>query len=649
MAGPIGTAAAHADFYRLSAGNVVSALTMSRRGVSVTYHSASLGIRFLNRLPVIRRAFRSLRAPVFARTISESEGAFYLLQHETVRLTQEYYDATGLGSTRAMALYNRHYRTSKFDSAVKYLLQREIKLFLVWLYQQRHASHTRGVLVVPGGSLYRFIVGHVRFTGGVERPIRFHGSSGFGWWAGVRGLLKCWSCLGRELLRHGVSLTCRRSRSYAIGFRAHWPRKEGLLRTDFLIDGKRIHSKNMIFYLEEVTRGSAKRMRDFLDTEGYSYVVLNDLRFPLKALCRVFMDYVWLPTRALVVSVSEGGEKGVSFLTSISRLLFESKIDLLLDHFKLKVLFSFHSAGYEPLISPVLCQRRECQFALYNFGITAFQAPYADYAFQNAHVFFSWGPDMVNVYRETQHFDEIVNTGFWGFPEYRKALAGREKLRVTLGVNPGKRVVVFYDIPYFPERSSFTAVALYAFYRAAIACANLDDTVVILKMKNRHNENLAIYPSALREGFQKVWQEIRSRPNMTSSVTLDWDPLQMIAVSDANVSLELSTPSTIALLCGKAGFFFNTVEEYVYHPLFPKYKGRLIFDDTDALVEAIKRSLDRGDNGTPLVEPGDLDGYNAGGDEAGLERFRIETLRRAGLLNGREPELARVVNGAVVG
>ena len=79
--------------------------------------------------------------------------------------------------------------------------------------------------------------------------------------------------------------------------------------------------------------------------------------------------------------------------------------------------------------------------------------------------------------------------------------------------------------------------------------------------------------------------------------------------------------------------FFNTVEEYVHHPLFPKYKGRLIFDDADALVEAIKRCLDQRDDTVTLVEPGDLDGYNAGGDEAGLERFREEALMRAGLIS----------------
>jgi hypothetical protein len=608
-------------------------------------------VTIARRVPVLRNLVSDLPTTAFEKTVSEYEGAFYQVQHETVRLTQEYYTMERVEETKILKLYNRHYRTTKLGSVVKFLLQREIKQFLVWLYRHARESQPGRILVVPDDPLYRFLVRQVAFAHQVRWPIEFRGASGFGRAAWVRGVVKCWMHFGRMIARQGVCLRVDHVRSYPIGFRAHSPRREGLLRTDFLIDGGEITPDRVLFFLEDGTTAYGKAMCEVLRAGGYRYVVLNELRYPIRSLPRMVMECLWLPLWVGLRSlVSDGRAARVApLLTSISYLMAVSRVDLLLDHCRFRVLFSFHSASYEPLISPILCQRRKCQFALYNFGITAFQAPYADYAFQNAHVFFSWGADIMNVYRETHHFDEIVNTGFWGFPEYRKALAEREKLRVALGVNPGKRVVVFYDIPYFTERSSFTAVALYDFYRAAIACANLDDTVVILKMKNRHNENLAIYPSALREGFQKVWQEIRSRPNMTSSVTLDWDPLQMIAVSDANASLELSTPSTIALLCGKAGFFFNTVEEYVYHPLFPKYKGQLIFDDMDALVEAIKRYLDRGDNGTPLVEPGDLDGYNAGGDEAGLERFRIETLKRTGLLRGWEPELARVANGTVVG
>jgi hypothetical protein len=285
------------------------------------------------------------------------------------------------------------------------------------------------------------------------------------------------------------------------------------------------------------------------------------------------------------------------------------------------------------MVTAILGERRGCRFVSYNFGITTFQAQWSDYAFHNAHAFLAWGPEVLSVYRETHDFDEVVETGFWGFPEYRKALRARQQIRTALAVDVDTRLLVFYDSPYFPERSPFTARLLLDFYRAAVACAQLADTAVIVKMKNHHNENLAIYPPGLREDFRAVWHEIQSRGNMTISVTMEWDPLEMIAASDINVTLELSTPSTIALLCGKPGLFFNTVEQYVYHPLFPKYKGRLIFDDADALVDAIKRCLDGSEGGGALVEPGDLDGYNAGADDAGLERFREEALMRAGLIS----------------
>src|SRR5262249_51141240 len=151
-----------------------------------------------------------------------------------------------------------------------------------------------------------------------------------------------------------------------------------------------------------------------------------------------------------------------------------------------------------------------------------------DYAFQSAHAYLAWGPDVLKVYEKTHRIDRVVHTGFWGFPEYRKASLQRDSLRQSLNIPPTTRLLVFYDIPYFPERSLFTSSLLYDLYETALRCSKIPDVAIMLKMKNRHNENVAFFPADTRKRFETLWQEIRSRPNIQITTTLDWDPLKMI-------------------------------------------------------------------------------------------------------------------------
>jgi hypothetical protein len=83
-----------AEFYPLDLASVPAALRMRRVGFSIAHFSLSAVMRALLQVPGQRILFARLAvATLFERTISEYEGAFYLVQHRAVDLPQRYYEA----------------------------------------------------------------------------------------------------------------------------------------------------------------------------------------------------------------------------------------------------------------------------------------------------------------------------------------------------------------------------------------------------------------------------------------------------------------------------------------------------------------------------------------------------------------------------
>ena len=364
-------------------------------------------------------------------------------------------------------------------------------------------------------------------------------------------------------------------------------------------------------------------MMKYYKEGNYNYSILKDLEIPVKFLPAIIVDYLLLPFKIFLLYLLEKDLAPFNAMLTFSRTAMNTKYEKLLYYYEIGVLIFPHSAGSEMAIAPVLSAKYKTQFGIYNFGSTVSWTRSAPYAFQTADYYFAWGEKIVSLYSYTCDFNEIMKTGFWGKEEYLKISSRRDELKEeVVGMNEGENVITFYDLPYFHERSAFTAKHLFNFYSVALACSGLDNVTIILKMKSRYNINKAKYPESIKPLFKKLWKEIGGRDNIIILDTSDYDPLHIIAVTDINVTLELSSSSTIALICGEAGVFYNVVFDYAKHPLYPKYYDKLIFDDTSKLIDAIRKHLRQEIDLKSIVEDVDLKGYDEYRDDNGLARFK---------------------------
>lgn len=277
-------------------------------------------------------------------------------------------------------------------------------------------------------------------------------------------------------------------------------------------------------------------------------------------------------------------------------------------------------------VLPVYGQKYGFKTVVYNFGITTNRAVISDYAFQNADLGIDWGKGNFSMNKNTSDYGRLVSVGFWGKEYYTNSVKNKNKIYNLLpGLNRNLPTIIFFDVPYFPHHNSISAEVFQQFYEMLLECANWGDVNVVLRVKNLFDPKR--FPKHLQNTFENISKHINDSPILISDRKSALDPLDCIAISDINISIELMTPSTLALLCNKVGLFYNVINnELITHCLFPKYMNTIIFDDTKKLMIKIKQCLNQKLTADTLIDMKDLEPYNALPEGSATERFCRELL-----------------------
>jgi hypothetical protein len=589
------------------------------------YEVKSKPLNMLNRFSFFKRIQSRYFKPFqFNQTVSEYNGAFYQIEELSIIITKEYFDYHNLSNRLTTRIYRRYYSTDKFSSIIKSGIEYSVKRYLKFLFLLSKNDKHFDKIIFDKSALSRFIAEQDPFSFLRNRRVYWTRQLLPNFIKNTLIMVQYTLNVIRFMIGLKYTTSVNRYNHFKIGVLQHIISEEGLLRSDFLIDNISITSHDCLFLLRGSKDSNTLRAKEFFHGKGYNYAVLDELKVPIIHVPGLIFDYFVLPFYCFFFSFFEGKASPYPILLgNFSLMVLKSRFELLFYNYNLKLVLFFHSGDQELMAAPIIAKRYKAKTAIYNFGTTISRSRYSTYAFQNHDIYFAWGEAVTSLYKGYHSFDTVENLGFWGKKEYQRFFEHREELKSKLaGLNSSHRIVTFYDIPYFSERSSFTARSLLDFHRAALRCSYLEGIAVIIKMKSFFNVKEANFPLEIRKAFDQQWKEIINRDNIYLLEKEEWDPLQVIAISDVNVTLDISSPSTIALICGRLGLFYNTVEDYVHHPLYPKYRDILIFNDIEKLLNRISQYIFNGVKANNLIDDKDLECFDTYRDDKGLERFR---------------------------
>jgi len=217
-----------------------------------------------------------------------------------------------------------------------------------------------------------------------------------------------------------------------------------------------------------------------------------------------------------------------------------------------------------------------------------------------------------------------INIGCVFKEGYNKAANNKEAVFSRIkGFKKGNKTATFYDSSLGNAR--FTE-DFYIEYIELIRefCEMNRDVNVLLKPKKsqRHVEAYIAgrsHDKLIR--YMDVWKQLFSCDNFNYLDPAEWTIEETIAVSDVCVTMGLTTPSTIALVCGKNAFYFDNSDN-TGHSFAQKYKDKIVFDNKDFLLKQISNVLSGEFDCRDLISEREIREYDAFNDDKALERLR---------------------------
>jgi polysaccharide biosynthesis PFTS motif protein len=228
------------------------------------------------------------------------------------------------------------------------------------------------------------------------------------------------------------------------------------------------------------------------------------------------------------------------------------------------------------------------------------------YAFIAHNIYFVWGDIHYDYHSRNSFVDRKVNVGCIFKEFYRKASDERKKIVTRMaGIRKEKKTVCFFGTNV-TNQGRYTERFL-ADYMELIRefCERNKDINILFKPKREGNRptKLAICDNFIYLSPSKCGVE------------------EAIAISDVCITMGMTTPSIIALICGSNGLYFDTTENG-YHPFARKYRDKIVFSDKELLFKQINNILSGKLSCSDVIGEKEIRMYDAFPDDNALERWR---------------------------
>jgi hypothetical protein len=572
-------------------------------------------VYFYNTFFVPRRMFGpgftgSGRVMFSGKGVGETRGLYYEVQDLVFKIVDAFFERSGRSSF-VCGVFNKEFSTDRFGWYIKKksaLEAFEVVSALV-LLEKEGLRRQALLLDTP---LNRFIVNEYFRADG---PIEFMWMGGPGVF--LMELLGYYCSLFKRILRGGLTAAPRKD---IVFYReAIWGLHRPTFRDDFMIDGRHFRKEDVVFYSRFSASFRAAAAAE-LKKAGYKLVDINRCALNVRRLREFVRLYVLHP---LFVSIPLCFDK-TKRIAPVMRFYEEG-----LPHFLFLSTFSplFHiSAVSDAEIAETIMMNRfntvnvMCQWNDWNVARDVVNA----YSMHN--IFYAWGDSQHVLKRDLFLNDKVRNVGCM-------FLGAMHNIKPSSWISAGRRNILMCDNGF--SSSIYLTEKMYMEF-LSLAAAIIDefkDAHVIFKPKNSRRHVISMF---LEEGTKREYLKTMDLLEKTGRLTyVDPDTNQaepLMAVSEAVITMGLASASTIAILGGKEGLFYDTTGND-FHP-FARYKGKVVFDDSRELISFLRKVLDGKETVFNYIDRDLLDMYDPFRDGCARERL-IEALHEdARILGG---------------
>ncbi len=579
--------------------------------------SVPLFIPVLRKIPPIKTKLDNIAQEPDVH-IGDYKGLNYRLNNEALECTDFIYEKLGLEDCHFIKIYNERFKTNKLKPFVLKWISMYVFELLICLYRIHLDSPSLKLLYLDDNSLNRHIYEWWYWKTGDIIQIQWLKQSDLR--IGLATLaLSALTFVFRPFFR-GLCLPAK-PKKFKIMKEATWGLQNPVFRDDFFIDGEKLLKQDLLLY----TYGSRHEGRTFAykdaQNSGYQCINRTNLKIPLNLLCqRLFKYHFLLP----VVLILKNIKNKRNYLLREWLTAFHGaavNYEILLSHYQIGLDLSVNEASLSHIPETILLNNYGAKSVIFHWSdlLTYY---HSDDDLKSFNVYLIWGK--AHSHGKRYFVDSMVETGCWLKHNFGEFTRNKKRIYENLGlpVNSPKVLLAFYDTTIDPD-FHFTEDVLLDFWQLMFEIVDGNKNVIgIMKPKVADR----VKHLKLSDKGDEIYNKIRQRCLENGRVYFIDNPsefavTEVIAISDINITMGMGSPSTIALLCGKIGLYYDTTGSD-YHPFTRRYRKKLVFDNKGDLFSVVRNITDGAYNPLPEIDEELLRGFDQFRDDKGLERFK---------------------------
>ncbi|MCX6666555.1 MAG: hypothetical protein NT038_10955 [Euryarchaeota archaeon] len=340
------------------------------------------------------------------------------------------------------------------------------------------------------------------------------------------------------------------------------PNKKGF-QDNFLVDGNIIKESDYVYYKSRTNEPG--RMQAYKEAKQRNYdVIILDRLFNINSrfFKHIKNNILFLPCYIF------GSLTSSSFLLPYLAIFLSDSIDSYRLYSFCDVSYHHSINDYDDIVSTMVANQLGIKVFLYHWSdLTVGIESSHQHIVHND--LFLWGPIMKeNNYRQSR-CENVYCIGCNLSNNYNDT--SKKELRKEMGLDIDKPVIAFYDSDWGNDKMYYSIAVYEDFIQTIVDIAKKKpDVQVVFKPKFNLDEK---NQSLLKKLNVKIfyWKDVFIADVLRSA--------------DVNVSMGMNSTTTLSLLCGIPGLYYDTTENHL-HPL-TKYEGQLVFRDRKSLIKTI--------------------------------------------------------------
>lgn len=539
------------------------------------------------------------------------KGVWYEMQKESIDVTTEFYNQVIKMGNAIINYYNRILNTDKFEAYIKKEISMQVLLLLKQLHIVRLSSPLlEKEILISKNPINNFVLKYMKTRYAVNYKIKWISPT----WS-VFSLCVYYAWLFTDIFKRGVIFN-RQRKNYKLAIETIWGFKNRTFRSDMIIDNNRFKTKDILMLkwrfpndiLIETTLEEAKK-------RGFDTVFIPKLKINInRNFFNSLFFYIYIPLKIYFKLLLSSQAYLFHYIFFFHKRCLP--VEVLMNLYNIKCHISTKDSG--DIEETIILNKYGTKNILFHWSdLAAYKGINISFIAHN--VCYSWGD--IHYVLHSYFVDERINIGCIYKEKYNEAVNNKEDIIERMGgFKKGRKTIVFCDTSFgnhieYTERFFLNFLGIVRDF-----CKMNKDMNVLLKAKNS-KEELADNLIDNIEQYRKIRDELFSLNNFIYLDPFKYSIEEAIAISDICVTMATTSPSTIALICGKDGLYFDNTGNK-NHPFAKKYENILVFEDKDLLFERISNILEGKFHCRDVISEKEIREFDAFTDDRAVERLR---------------------------